>query len=513
VSVATRPVNGRFGSYELAGEPLEVPGSARIYRILGRPELLYKEFGRPLRGATEAERIEGLVKVGAAVAEDQSERSRRHVGWPVDDVIEEAAVVGVLIPYAGDKYYKNLSGETLVSRNLNHLRLAKEGVPIEIRLLLLRQLSSVLRLLEFADLVHGDISAQNVLWRVDPQPSIFLIDCDGMHSSSVDGFPATTEGWTDPRKDAGEIASHDMQSDWFALALAVWRVTTLSKGAPTSTDHGLQIPSSISSGLRDLVRRSFEDVMDAEARPSPIEWMKALDSVLGNRRAQRRIERHLSPQTIHSRPIHRTPLPEPPTARQQDTPTSSRGRRRWASALRTLILAPFLALVGVIGSGWLATSPHLGQLNAQAATGRWARPHLPNGDFEVSCPSNSSLHNGARYVCRLETAGGAVAHVRVKVAGGTAERHMQIVAYRARAFVADLRNGYRRGHEQGLSYALSGLSCPHTVSAKAGTKFRCTAEFTDQTAGVVRVVLHDRRGAYTWREVGTPVRGEGRALS
>jgi hypothetical protein len=497
VSVATRPVQGRFDAYTLSGEPLEVPGSARLYRILERPEILYKELGQPLLGDAEATRIRRLVEVGAAVAKDHSAGARKHLAWPLDEVIEEGAVVGVITPYAGDSYYRPAPGETLMPRNLNYLRLPKEEVPPEVRFVLLRQLARVLALLEYAKLVHGDISAQNVLWRTDPEPSIFLIDCDGMHDTGEEGSRATTDGWTDPRKEAAEIESHDMRSDWLALALAVWRVTALEKGIPPRTQSGVELPPGIPADLRGLLRRSFDDTMDADARPAPAEWAKSLDAVLRETTEVRR----------------RRPAPRPSPSEQPSTPIPTGRRKRLLSPLRVLILVPFLALAALIASGFMEPESHPGQLHAQVATERWARTYMPVSGLRATCPPDSSLDRGARYLCRVENGAGAVAHVRVKVGpDGVVTRRLKIVAYRGRAFAADLRRLYRRRHENGLSYAIDHLHCPQTVSARPGTEFRCGARFTDGAVGELRVVLHDRSGAYSWREVGASPHGQGVAL-
>jgi hypothetical protein len=378
-------------------------------------------------------------------------------------------------------------------RNLNYLRLPREEIPPEVRFLLLRQLAAVLALLEYARLVHGDISAQNVLWHTDPEPSIFLIDCDGMHDIGEEGSRATTAGWTDPRKDAGEIESHDMRSDWLALALAVWRVTALEKGIPPRRPRGVELPPRIPADLRGPLHRSFDDMMDADARPAPGEWVNSLDAVLREATEVRR----------------RRPAPSPPEP--SSTPLPSGRRKRLLSPLRLLILVPLVTLAALIASGFLEPESHLGQLHAQVATERWAQAHLPVSGLRATCPPGSSLHRGARYLCRVETGAGAVARVRVKVGpDGVVTRRLKIVAYRGRAFAVGLRRLYRRRHEQGLPYAIDRLHCPHTVSARPGTKFRCRAKFTDGVVGELRMVLHDR--SYSWREVGASPHGQSVAL-
>src|SRR5215203_718994 len=280
MTVATAAVKGRFGSYRLDGEPLKVPGRARIYRIVGREDVFYKEFREPLRGAAEVARVEELVEVGVEFGKADLSSSRGRIAWPRDAVIEEGEVRGVVTTFAGPEFYDEPSGKKLMPRYLSYLRTAEEGVPLEVRLRLMKQLAAVLALLEHVDLVHGDLAAQNVLWKPDPHASIFLIDCDGMHSDSVPGSGGSTDGWTDPRKKEELIPSQDMRSDWFALTLAIWRVTMLTPETPVHGADGVILPPETPRPFQPLLVRTFEDVMDAEDRPSPGEWVEALDEVL-----------------------------------------------------------------------------------------------------------------------------------------------------------------------------------------------------------------------------------------
>jgi hypothetical protein len=515
VTVATREVKGGFDSYRVVGEPLEVPGSAGIYRVLNRSDVFYKELGIPLSGAEQIERIEELVRVGADLGEADLSSSRGRVAWPQDAVIEEGAIVGVITPYPGDEFYKDPIGDTLMPRHLTYLRRAEEGVAVEIRLRLLRQLAAVLALLEHVDLVHGDIAAQNVLWRLVPRPSIFLIDCDEMHSAAVEGSEGTTEGWADPRKEEGLIASHDMRSDWFALALAIWRVTTLGPGTPEHGPGGVILPPQIPAPFREPLVRTFKDVMDPDPRPSPDEWLNALDEVLGSSRARRGIARlaPAAPPTPPSLPSTRprpkprprtNPRPQPPNRGSAPHPQGRR-KRRWG---RMVALAAILAILTVVAASFIDRGPSVQQVRAEKAAARWARSQLHVSHVEAICPADSSLHAGARYLCRVETRGGAVAHVHVAVRKGKAvKRHLHLIAFRKRAIVRDLHAGYRYFRQHGVDYGLKDVSCPQTVAARSGSRFECHVGFTDGAIGKIVGWMRTRPGFYFWREAGTDLTG------
>ena len=512
MSVATAPIKGRFASYRLDGEPLKVPGSARIYRIVGRKDVLYKEFHEPLRGAREIARIEELVTVGAEFGKADLASSRGRIAWPRDAVIKEGKVLGVVTSYAGDEFYNEPIGRRPMPRYLSYLRTREEGVPLEVRLRLMRQLAGVLALLEHVDLVHGDLAAQNVLWKPDPHASVFLIDCDGMHSDSVPGSDGSTDGWTDPRKKEKLISSQDMRSDWFALALAIWRVTTLSSKTPEHGPDGVTLPPEIPRPFRSLLVRTFEDVMDPAPRPAPGEWVEALDEVLGSKQVRRRLER-LTPPPPPPPPRPRVRKPSPPPRRPPAPPPSSSRSRRWRPSKRTLVFATVLACLAVVGASFLDTGPSAGEVRAEKAVAKWARPLLGAGRVTVDCPAGSSLHAGARYRCRVEARGGAVARVRVRVRrGGVMERDINLFAFRRRAIVRDLYAGYRYFRRQGLDWGLKEVSCPQTISANPGTRFQCAAEFTDGAEGKIVGMMRPRLGYFSWREVGEDLRGFNDAL-
>jgi len=173
-----------------------------------------------------------------------------------------------------------------------------------------------------------------------------------------------------------------------------------------------------------------------------------------------------------------------------------------------------LACLAVVGVSFLDSGPSAAQVRAEKAVARWTRSQLAVRRVEVSCPGDSSLHAGARYVCSAETGSGGVAHVRVAVkTGGVTRRHLNLFAFRKRAVVRDLRAGYRYLQRHGLDYGLEELSCPQTIAAKPGTRFQCSAKFTDGAEGeILGRMQGGRQGRYTWREDGTPVTATNYAL-
>jgi hypothetical protein len=74
--------------------------------------------------------------------------------------------------------------------------------------------------------VVGDVSMRNLLWACEPEPSIFLLDCDGMRfAGESPAVPAAeTLDWDDPSLGTDPP---NLNSDRYKLTLIVQRVLTV----------------------------------------------------------------------------------------------------------------------------------------------------------------------------------------------------------------------------------------------------------------------------------------------
>jgi hypothetical protein len=508
VTSSARTVTGRRGSYLVKAGPIDVPaGNARLFEIEDGSGLLYKEFKKPARGGAEVERIDTLVDIGTSISGNPSSPpAARRIAWPRDLVVKGKSVVGVVVPHVGDRFYRPEIEGIVMPRDLSYLRRDEEADDM-VRLRLMRQLAGMLGVLEHAELVHGDIAQSNLIWSPAPEESIVLVDCDGIHRASVAGSEAATPDWTDPRKKEGRIRAHDMQSDWFALALAIWRVLGRTREVLPPSDNGRpELSSGIPAPVRKLLERAFGDLLDPDARPAPREWAAALDSVLGVPRTAGAAHPG-NPQTIDPAAIYE----HAKKLRRRRKAGEKGRRRRWVSVPRVLFLTPLLAVALVLASGLLDPGPPP-RAQAQAAVADWARSRLETQGIAASCPRDSSLDPGAHYRCHVETAGGAVARVVVKVGEeGNVRRRIHVIAYRRRAFLTDIRNHYRHLRKSG-DYGLTLISCPQTFDAEPGLLVTCPAEFTDGVVNGITIRLKTRRGRYTWHEEDTSVGGQASAM-
>jgi hypothetical protein len=276
-------VQGLHGRYNVREDIVSKGGVGAIHRT-DDPDIVYKEYLSPSK-APSREDLERLVVVGRKVLIHQGlkpgDTPESSVNWPVDlHLAADRAVVGVLLPTIPRTLF-NRFGDV---RGLEFLVLRRgEPPPAVGRVALLIRMAEILAYLQDCGLVHGDVNGKNLAWSLTPQPTMYLIDCDGMVPQSP---PPTTgvqaAGWTDPRLLDRRIPAHDHYSDWYALALAIYRGLMLVPGRlDTKNKHGdwprpSQILPSVPRNVRDLLDQALSDPLDVAHRPSPRAWVDGL---------------------------------------------------------------------------------------------------------------------------------------------------------------------------------------------------------------------------------------------
>lgn len=535
MSDGNRAVEGRFDRYELGTKLPFLVGRAELFELVDRPRLLYKAFGRPRRGKGEMERLQTLAEEGQALfGEEDRPADTHYIAWPRDFVPDgKSAARGVVIPRAEDRYLAPGQHSKLISRGLDFMRKPREVVSAQVRLTLMRQLAEAFEYLDERNLVHGDISQNNVLWCPPPDPTVLLIDCDGLREPGEpgegdEGGAHGTRGWQDPREERGEINRPDMYSDWYALALAIWRTAAVEKFRPRRVDDEIVLPEQFPLRLGELLRCALEDDRDFESRPRPGEWAAALravsesphqcaelDASIGlaakaappaaKRRARPVADRKPAPTPAPAPVPTATPPPKTPSRRSERPKPSRKSprKRRRRPRPRSLVLLAvavvpaFVALlaIGLLSGGHEATA----QTRAEHSVARWARSQLGAGIY-AACPEGSSLHAGARYTCKVESHSGAVADVEVSVGAGGGIRHrLEIQRFRAQPIIAVLRRHYKGRASHG-GPALRSVSCPESIRAEVGAAMTCHVAFRDGGEEVATVTLRSAGGDFVWHD-------------
>jgi hypothetical protein len=207
------------------------------------------------------------------------------VNWPIDSVEDRnGAVLGVVIPKIPDSFFLPRDAP----RSLDFLHFARAQPPppdASIRVSVLIRVAEIFAWLDRHDLVHGDFSDKNIVWRAAPEPGAYLIDCDWLHSKRPPPTHGTvTPGWIDPRLLDGMISAHDHYSDWYALALAIYRGLSLTPGwLGERLDDGTwpkpaALPTHLHPQVRALLEQTLGNATEPRARAKPAQWVSVLRS-------------------------------------------------------------------------------------------------------------------------------------------------------------------------------------------------------------------------------------------
>jgi hypothetical protein len=362
--------SGEHDAYQRLATPLVVPGSARIYETCEPAGLLYKEFPEPL-GDRHLPRLRSLVEIGRLVRDGQVQRSgAQRIVWPIDLVATDGRVQGVVLPRAPAEFFRPGNGLMELAQSFSYL-VGVDHPPATARLTIVGELADALDMLDRTDLIHGDISGSNVLWSGAPAPSLLVIDADGIHPVGFEVDPAHTPHWDDPRRN-GEIVRHDKRSDWYALALAIYRACVLDHRADPAHDDCAtvrRLPGELAGPLAQV----FADPRDADARVRPAKWRgvlraaaqdadacAAIDAAFGGPRGSVRERRgrgpakaagakrvRPQPRPQQTRPVAPRPLAGTGGARRSPGGHGSADHGRRA-ALAVAVLIGVAAVVGIV---------------------------------------------------------------------------------------------------------------------------------------------------------------------
>ena len=280
-----RSEQGLFGTYSVDDAVLNKGGVGSIHRT-SDPSFVYKRYFSAQKTPCR-EHLDRLIEVGRDVLIDQGKRPgdtpESSVNWPVDVVVGDSGVVnGVVLPAIPPALF---SAELNTVRTLDFLVMARARPPAaKGRVVLLLRMAEIMAFVNDWGLVHGDVNGKNLAWALHPDPVMYLIDCDGMLPQSPPpptGVGAT--GWMDPRVVDGVVPAHDQYSDWYCLALAMYRGLLLTPGVlDTKTSDGRwpgpsKIPPRLHPEVAHLIRRGLSDPLASpEQRPTPREWVDVL---------------------------------------------------------------------------------------------------------------------------------------------------------------------------------------------------------------------------------------------
>lgn len=320
-------------------------GFGIVYRVsvnqLARyGRLVYKEYKSSVMHQIKPEILQKFVDFFERYGTKQQQWLLEKTAWPFESVQNGGQFSGYLMPEIPDSFYVSLrvgKSSKRVPATMEQLcqsttALAKRGITISPaqQLALLADFATILVLFHNAGIIIGDLSPKNVLFTLNPQPAVFLVDCDSfiIHGKyAVE--PAETPGFEVPR---GQRPTTP-QSDIYKFSLLALRVLAQDLGVSS----GRSLPKTVDPALKRVIQRGisktsnvrptakeFRDALIAAARtastkpltPSPTNSQKksggAKKSTSGRRMAA-------PPQTQQ---VARAPQPAPrPAPRPAPTPT------------------------------------------------------------------------------------------------------------------------------------------------------------------------------------------------
>ncbi|MET8848671.1 hypothetical protein [Amycolatopsis sp. NPDC004625] len=280
-------IDCRYSSYEFEDDEFARGGAARLFRGVGRHAgLVYKKYLEPIDDDEAAAKVHRLVGIGRKVFAGGpvvlGATPESSVCWPTDvECDRSGAVIGVVMPVIPDEFFRK-PGK---ARTLSYLILARTDPPeSSVRVSVLIRVAEIFAWLAANNLAHGDFSDANIVWRPGPRPGAVLIDADGLQPADrIADKGMKTPHWIDPRVVAGVVPAHDQLSDWYALALAMYRGLLLVPGNLDRQPDGSwpkpsHIPPNFPKALRQLFDRTLGAPLDEPGRAAPAEWVTALRS-------------------------------------------------------------------------------------------------------------------------------------------------------------------------------------------------------------------------------------------
>jgi hypothetical protein len=280
-----RPIRCVHDVYFVDDNELSRGGVGIIYPTTDA-RFVYKHYHDSSKAPARAD-LERLVHIGRSVLIGQGLapglKPRSSVNWPIDLRLQEGRVIGTALPRIPAQLFNEYGVRTLDFLILKR----SQPPPAKQRIVLLLRMAEILQYVDTLKLIHGDINVKNLAWSHaglpgSDGPVMYLIDCDGMvmqSPSPVNGVSAN--GWRDPRLTEGRIRAHDHYSDWYGLALAIYRGLmlipgNLEKGIDGRWPTPSNIPPDMPAALREPLRLALSNPLNKDARLDPAGWVQAL---------------------------------------------------------------------------------------------------------------------------------------------------------------------------------------------------------------------------------------------
>lgn len=278
--------------------PLASGGMAEVFdlpdfRIGEHPDwpLVYKRYKAKARPVAIYGLLD-LVKLRDGFHPDQQKALDQQVNWMVRVVKDDkAGASGIVLPRLDGSYFVqkfNSYGEAkvdtaeaqlLVGSDADFQRWRIPNPSMEERLQICRSLALGLGKLHRADVIYGDLSLRNFLYRLEPSIRVMFVDTDAVRKKSGNspaGKQPHTGDWEPPealaaqrKGDSVRFAIQNLESDRYKLGLAILRILArVHRAGETRDPHHLQgiVPRSTFSMMQQALHGKPHD------RPTAKDW-------------------------------------------------------------------------------------------------------------------------------------------------------------------------------------------------------------------------------------------------
>lgn len=265
-------------------DPLSRGGQADLFRVPdlhlrdAPADLVFKRYRSPARSVS-ASGLSRIVHVRHNMSREQRLRLDEATAWPVRIVAAGSIVLGVVMPLIDASYFANLtlpSGKQRSGpREVQYLfvdpskstRLGLEPPSLRDRAMLCKAYAFALGILHKAEVVFGDISAKNALYRTRPRPGVMMVDCDAVRMRGQGAVVSQlhTADWDPPE---GLTVQSEL-TDRYKLGLFILRA--LTPGDFSSVNRNPAVADAVLSAPgRTMLRRSL--LGDPDERPAARDW-------------------------------------------------------------------------------------------------------------------------------------------------------------------------------------------------------------------------------------------------
>jgi hypothetical protein len=270
-------------------DQLATGGEGIVYSVRSQPQVVYKEYKVNIRPTLNVVALEELAELGSRVEPSDWSQISSRTSWPHTLVVDGVHTTGFLMNRIDKRFYKRYGLAKNPRRVLcewNHIVYQSQplgtGMMSEIprletkqKLELINDLANTIATLHRHDIIVGDISGRNLLWTLDPEPQVLIIDCD---SFRVEGKPGTSPSkqspyWTD---DLALGRDTDQSSDCHKIAIAAYRAIW---NDPSRPPNASDVAGSQRADVPDEIRALIAAGLASARRPSASEWVACFEKL------------------------------------------------------------------------------------------------------------------------------------------------------------------------------------------------------------------------------------------